>query len=117
MTGLIAHLVEGFSQNLLNAGILGNAFLMLVWHVTSVMAGQLARVLIQAGVLPSLASPIWSTSAIVLMGSAAGTILHTLVDYDARPAGMQMGFCASGVIVILIGMRVMCSPQRTRVTA
>lgn len=117
MAGQIAHLAEGTGQDLLNAGILGTAFLMLAWHVISAMASQLVRVLIQAGVLPSLVSPIWNTSAIVSMDSAAGAILHALVGHDARPAGMQMVFYASGVIVILIGMRVMRSPQRTRVTA
>ena len=194
MAGQIAHLAEGIGQDLLNAGILGIAFLMLAWHVISAsrhgmhaageakqlgrslqegsdtpwaliiavalavlregaetvlfvtgfmagnasgdlsmmsgvvagttlgvaagsaigvtlyaglsripvrrlfsvtntmvlllaaaMASQLARVLIQAGVLPSLASPLWNTSDLVAMDSAVGTILHALVGYDAPP--------------------------------
>ena len=79
----------------------------MVLLLAAAMASQLARVLIQAGVLPGLATPVWNTDQFVPMDSAAGTILHALVGFDARPAGMQMVFYAGSVILILIGMRMM----------
>jgi high-affinity iron transporter len=80
------------------------------------MAAQAARFLIQANVLPSLASPIWDTSGIVENSSTAGKLLQGLVGYDAQPAGMQMVFFIAVFAVILLGMgwarrRFSSSPQ------
>ena len=89
----------------------------MVMLLAAAMASQLARVLIQAGVLPGLANPVWDTTGIISMDSALGTILHALAGYDARPAGMQVVFYASGVALILVGMRLMRPLQRAPVTA
>src|SRR5947207_515736 len=64
----------------------------LVLLLAAGMAAQAARFLIQANVLPSLASPIWDTSGFVENSSTAGKLLQGLVGYDAQPAGMQMVF-------------------------
>jgi len=55
-------------------------------------------------VLPSLASPLWDTSAVVSNSSLAGKALQGLIGYDAQPAGMQIAFFATALIVIWAGM-------------
>jgi len=68
------------------------------------MAAQAARFLIQANVLPSLASPLWDTSGVVSNSSVMGKVLQGLLGYDAQPAGMQMIFFVAVFAAILIGM-------------
>jgi len=76
----------------------------LVLFLAAGMASQAARFLVQADLLPSLASPLWDTSALVPQGSVAGTLLHSLVGYDARPAGMQIVFYVSVLVAVAAGM-------------
>ncbi len=54
------------------------------------MAAQAAGFLVQAGYLPALQQPLWDTSALLSDRSVVGQILHTLVGYNDRPAGMQL---------------------------
>jgi High-affinity Fe2+/Pb2+ permease len=58
--------------------------------VAAGMASQAGRFLLQADLLPSLGSQIWNTSWLVANGSAFGHVLHGLIGYDARPAGIQI---------------------------
>ena len=67
------------------------------------LAGQMARFLIQADWLPTLASPIWDMSHILPTKSAVGSVLHVLVGYEASPTGMQMLFYIITLAAILIG--------------
>jgi len=60
--------------------------------------------LIQANMLPSLASPIWDTSDIVDNSSMTGKLLQGLIGYDAQPAGMQIAFFVVVLVTILAGM-------------
>jgi len=76
----------------------------LVLLLAAGMASQAARFLIQADVLPSLASPLWDMSSIVANESAIGTLLKGLVGYDAAPAGMQVAFFVAVLVAILVGM-------------
>jgi high-affinity iron transporter len=76
----------------------------LVLLLAASMASQAARLLIQADVLPSLATPIWNTSQILSQNTMAGTILHGLIGYDAQPAGMQVVAYISVLIAIGSGM-------------
>jgi high-affinity iron transporter len=76
----------------------------LVLLLAAGMAAQAARFLIQADAIPSLASPLWDTSSIVANSSVPGKMLQGLVGYDARPAGMQIAFFATAIVVIVIGM-------------
>jgi high-affinity iron transporter len=78
---------------------------LLVLLLAAGMAGQAARFLIQADLLPSLATPIWDTSRLVANDSPVGSVLHSLVGYDARPAGMQLIFYVAVVIAIAAGMK------------
>lgn len=68
------------------------------------MASQVARNLIQADLLPSLGAPLWDTSALLSQSSAAGTLLHGLIGYDAQPAGMQLLFYVVVLVAIASGM-------------
>jgi high-affinity iron transporter len=76
----------------------------LVLLLAAGMASQAARFLIQANMLPSLASPLWDTSAVVSNSSLAGKALQGLIGYDAQPAGMQIAFFVAALIVIFAGM-------------
>jgi high-affinity iron transporter len=70
------------------------------------LASQAAGFLIQADVLPALGNKVWDTSALLSDASLLGKTLHTLIGYDARPAGMQLLFYAVTATVIAVGMRV-----------
>lgn len=69
------------------------------------MASQSAAFLIQADLLPSLASPLWDTSAWLPQNSAIGTLLHTLVGYDEQPAGMQLVAYVGTLVLIIAAMK------------
>ena len=76
----------------------------LVLLLAAGMASQAARFLIQANVLPSLAAPLWDTSRVVSNASLAGKALQGLVGYDARPAGMQIAFFVTVLVLVWAGM-------------
>ncbi len=69
------------------------------------MAGQFARVLIQADVLPALASPLWDTSSWMPDNSLLGTLLHALLGYQAQPSATQVLFYFAAFVLILAAMR------------
>ncbi len=72
---------------------------LLLWRAAG-LASQMARLLIQADLLPALASPIWDTSGLLDETSLLGSILHVLIGYDARPSGMQLLFYVTTLAVI-----------------
>ncbi len=76
----------------------------LVLLLAAGMAAQAARFLIQADVLPALASPVWDTSGFVSNSSIAGKALQGLLGYDAQPAGMQIAFFVAVIVAITAGM-------------
>jgi high-affinity iron transporter len=78
---------------------------MLVLLLAAGMASQAAYFLIQADLLPSLASPLWDTSAALPEKSLPGMLLHSLIGYDARPAGMQIAFYIATLVTISVGMK------------
>lgn len=82
----------------------------LILLVAAGMAGQIARFLIQADILPPLQSPLWDTSSLLPIDSPLGTVLHMLVGYEAQPTGMQFAFYAATFIVIIAGMRLARRP-------
>lgn len=77
----------------------------LILLLTAAMTSQAARFLVQADVLPSLASPLWNTSWLLDNASVTGRVLHTLVGYEAMPSGIQVAFYITTLILILTGMR------------
>lgn len=78
---------------------------MLVLLLAAGMASQAAHFLIQANLLPSLAAPFWDTSIALPVTSVPGMLLHSLVGYDPRPAGMQLIFYIITLVIIATGMR------------
>jgi high-affinity iron transporter len=123
LAGIAAGVAVGY---LLYAGLLRiplrwffTATGVLVLFLAAGMASQAARFLIQADLLPSLATPLWDTSALLPQESVAGTLLHSLVGYDAQPAGMQIVFYVLVLVAIAIGMKAVNSgpprpgPSRT----
>jgi high-affinity iron transporter len=68
------------------------------------MASRMARLLIQADLLPSLVNPLWDLSKVLPVDSPAGVVMHALVGYDATPNGMQVVFYIVTALVILAGM-------------
>ncbi len=81
--------------------------------LASGMAGQAAKYLIQADYLPAWGYDIWDSSWLVSNGSIPGEILRTLIGYDARPAGMQLLFYVSTLLLILGGMKLVKRHHRT----
>lgn len=117
LLGIAAGVVVGWT---LYAGLLRiplrwffSATNVLVMFLAAGMASQAARLLIQADVLPSLASPLWDTSKWLPPNSVLGTVLHSLAGYDARPAGMQILVFTSVLVLILIGMKIASQSHQT----
>jgi high-affinity iron transporter len=77
----------------------------LVLLLAAGMASTAARFLIQADLLPSMASPLWDTSHLIPENGLFGMLLHSLIGYDARPAGMQVMFYVVVLILIITGMK------------
>ncbi|HKW54816.1 MAG TPA: FTR1 family protein [Stellaceae bacterium] len=64
------------------------------------MAAQGAAFLVQADVLPPLGNDVWDTSWLLTEHSIPGQVLHALVGYVAKPAGIQVAFYAATLLVI-----------------
>lgn len=84
---------------------------LLVLLLAAGMASQAAKFLIQADLLPSLVSPLWDISASLPESSILGVLLHSLIGYDARPAGMQIIFYVTVLVFIAAGMKVAARPK------
>ena len=79
------------------------------------MAGQSAKYLIQSDYLPALGYP-WDTGWLLSNDSLLGTLLGTLVGYEAEPAGMQLLFYGAVVIALVAGSRCLRRPGRVAVS-
>jgi len=119
MIGMLAGIVVGYT---LYAGLLRvpmrwffTATGILVLLLAAGMASQAAHFLIQADLLPSLAAPLWDTSAVLPESGLPGMLLHSLIGYDSRPAGMQIVFYLTALIAIYIGMKLASRPRQTSV--
>jgi high-affinity iron transporter len=107
--GVVGGVAVGF---LLYFGLLGipmryffSATNWLMLLLAAGLASQAAGFLIQADVLPAFGNRVWDTSALLSNGSLLGKTLHTLIGYDAQPAGMQLLFYATTAGVIALGMK------------
>jgi high-affinity iron transporter len=114
--GVVGGVAVGF---LLYFGLLGipmryffSATNWLMLLLAAGLASQAARFLIQADILPALGARIWDSSAILSDHSYIGQALHTLIGYDARPAGMQLLFYAITAVAIAVGMKLWGGPSR-----
>ena len=109
IVGLLAGIAVGYA---IYAGLLRvpmrwffTATGILVLLLAAGMASQAAHFLIQADLLPSLAAPLWDTSVVLPENKLPGMLLHTLIGYDSRPAGMQIVFYCTALIAIYVGMK------------
>ena len=69
------------------------------------MASQAAAFLVAADLLPTLGAQLWDTSGLLDPGSLIGRTAHTLIGYDARPAGIQLLVFVATLAVIGLSMR------------
>jgi high-affinity iron transporter len=83
----------------------------LVLLLAAGMASQAAHYLIQADLIPALATPLWDTSAALPEKSIPGMLLHSLIGYDASPAGMQLVFYVTTLAAIWMGMKWVNQPK------
>jgi len=81
------------------------------------MASQAAGFLVQADLLPELSPMLWDTSSLLADDSLLGRVLHTLIGYVSRPAGIQVVFYVATVAVIAVLMRSVGGGSSTRRTA
>jgi len=81
------------------------------------LSSQMARFLIQADWLPSLAAPMWDTSWLLSDSSMLGATLHVLVGYDSQPAGTQVLFYVATAIAILFATRWVKRQHRAALSA
>jgi high-affinity iron transporter len=109
MAGMLLGVATGY---LVYAGLLRvplrwffTATSILVLLLAAGMASQSARFLIQADLLPSLAAPLWDTSRALPENGVTGMLLHGLIGYDSRPAGMQLVFYVIALVAIGAGMK------------
>jgi len=107
--GIVGGVAVGF---LLYFGLLGipmryffSATNWLMLLLAAGLASQAAGFLIQADLLPAFGQHVWNTSALLRNDSVLGKTLHTLIGYDAQPAGMQLVFYAVTALAIGLGMR------------
>lgn len=78
------------------------------------MASQAAGFLIQADLLPALGNRVWDSSHLLSEESVFGQLLHVLIGYDARPAGVQLVFYVVTATLISIGTRIWGRASRPR---
>jgi high-affinity iron transporter len=116
MSGMLAGIALGYA---IYAGLLRvpmrwffAATSVMVLLLAAGMASQAARFLIQADLVPSLATPLWDTSSALSESSVPGMLLHSLIGYDARPAGMQVIFYLTVLAVITLGMKWVGNPRK-----
>jgi high-affinity iron transporter len=109
VAGLLCGVISGYA---LYAGLLRiplrhlfTATSLMVLFIAAGLASQATRFLIQADLIPALATPLWDSSSIVAPASVPGTLLHGFIGYDARPSGMQVIVYAIVLMSIGIGMR------------
>jgi high-affinity iron transporter len=75
------------------------------------MASQGIGFLVSAGLVPSWGETVWDTSWLLKETSVIGKMLHTLVGYTARPAGIQITVYLATLMAILLLARLVGRPQ------
>jgi high-affinity iron transporter len=77
----------------------------IVLLLASGLAASAAGFLVQAGLLPTIIDQVWDTSSVLNVGSIAGRMLHVLIGYNDRPAGIELLFYVVTLVTILALMR------------
>lgn len=95
-------------------------FAVTTWMVLLLAAGlaaQAAGFLVQADLVPAFGDQLWDTSGIISEQSLPGRLLHTLLGYVARPAGVQILAYLATLLAIGLPMRWMGRPAPVRSSA
>jgi len=69
------------------------------------LASTAARFLVQGNLLPAWGSQVWDASWLLTNGSLMGKTMSILIGYDATPAGVQIVFYATTLLLLVAGMR------------
>jgi high-affinity iron transporter len=77
------------------------------------MASQGVGFLVSADLLPSWGDAVWNTSWLLKESSVPGKMLHTLIGYTARPAGIQVAAYIATLATIVLLARAINRPQGT----
>jgi high-affinity iron transporter len=86
----------------------------LIALVAASIASQLVKALSQAGFLASGGAALWDSSLAIAPDSAAGTVLHALVGYEAQPTAAQLIAYLTVLALIFAGTRWMQKPRPSR---
>jgi high-affinity iron transporter len=82
------------------------------------MASQGVGYLVSAGLLPSWGDTVWDTSWLLNETSIPGKMLHALIGYTARPAGIQIAaYIATLVLIVLLARTIGRSQSTARQAA
>lgn len=73
--------------------------------LTAAIASQLARALVQVGLVRHWNTPLWDSTWLLSPDSAFGVLLHALAGYDAQPMGVQLVFYVSTLLLISLASR------------
>ncbi len=95
-------------------------FMVTGWMILLLAAGLAAQsmgFLVQANLVPPLGDQLWDTSFVLSESSIPGRILHTLVGYIDRPAGIQLLAYIVTLLAIGIPMRALSRADRRSPTA
>jgi len=76
------------------------------------MASQGAGFLLAADLIPSWGNAVWDSSWLLSDTSIVGKMLHTLIGYTARPAGIQIVFYVATLVTIVTLVRLIGQPAR-----
>jgi high-affinity iron transporter len=82
----------------------------LILALAGSLASQLAKALVQSGLIEQPSTPVWDTSSWLANESSFGTLLHALIGYDASPSSVQLMFYVG--VVGLIGLATRLAKSR-----
>jgi high-affinity iron transporter len=127
-SGGMVNLVGGGAIGILGGAFMGTAlylgllripsrhlFAVTSWMILLLAAGMAAQgaaFLVQADLLPPLGTMLWDTSFVLSETSIPGQVLHALIGYVARPAGIQVVFYVGTLVVVGGLMRLVGSDPR-----
>jgi high-affinity iron transporter len=103
--GALVGVLMYFGLSRIPAARLFAATNVLIALLAASIASQLARALIQAGLVERWSVPLWDSTGLLQPDSALGTLLHALLGYDAHPSGLQLMFYVATLAFIYVGMR------------
>jgi high-affinity iron transporter len=78
------------------------------------MAAQAVQYVNAAGLVTSMGTTLWDTSAWLSQNSITGRILHVLMGYNEQPSELQVIVYAAVLVAMFLLMRMASPPRRTQ---